>query len=45
MKEMFKDLIQGYKEEPRDFWEGIIFLVSLVGFILMYLWIFLPNYF
>lgn len=31
MKEMFKDLVKGYKEEKREFWEGIVTLISIVG--------------
>lgn len=31
MKEMFKDLVKGYKEEKREFWEGVVTLVSIVG--------------
>lgn len=31
MKEMFNELIKGYKEEKRDFWEGVIVLISILG--------------
>jgi len=40
MKEMFKELVKGYKEEKREFWEGIFFLVSIVGLIYFSLIIF-----
>ena len=31
MKEMFNDLVKGYKEEKREFWEGVIILISIFG--------------
>jgi hypothetical protein len=31
MKEMFNELIKGYKEEKREFWEGVIVLISILG--------------
>jgi hypothetical protein len=31
MKEMINDLIKGYKQEKREFWEGVIVLISIFG--------------
>ena len=38
MKEMIKDLIQGYKEEPREMWESVILLIGWLGLTYFLLW-------
>jgi hypothetical protein len=40
MKEMFKELVKGYKEEKREFWEGVIVLFSIFGLLYFSLIIF-----
>lgn len=40
MKEMINDLIKGYKQEKREFWEGVIVLISIFGLIYFSLIIF-----
>lgn len=38
MKEMIKDLIQGYKEEPREMWESVLLMICWLFMTYFLLW-------
>ena len=38
MKEIFKEIVEHYREDRKDFWESLIGMVLIMGFIVFTYW-------
>ncbi len=44
MKEMIKTIIEVYKEDKKEFWDGILSLILIVATFYFMFWFFIPTF-